>query len=445
MKKHLLLIPALLFSMLGFSQGIEFEHGTWNDVLAKAQQTNKPVFVNVYTSWCGPYKTMSKEIFPLEEVGKVYNANFVCYQVDAEKGEGAEITKHYEVAGYLTYLFIKGDGTLFYIADGAKTAKDFIAISNMALTEMNDPRSIAVWEKEYAEKKNDPTFLLGYIDKRSKLRMSKVSLFDEYLKLIPKEELVSDTVAALYKEGQNLKVNSFAYANLQKNRTRFAARLDSVEINSILFQGIMNTVDEAAKSKNEQLLDTAMIAYSKLPKNAAFMRKDEVYIHYYERTGETDKSLKSLINLTDNTLMKISDDTIVQRDKVHLRNFEKSLKSGAYAKYDSVWIARVRIGSSYQERDEISETLNNIAWQVFRKTSDKNLLQDALRLSKRSVELSPNKSLFLDTYANLLYKLGRKKEAIAKEGDALRYARDVFRSKTYEETIRKMKAGEKTW
>lgn len=179
MKKHLLFIPALLFSMLGFSQGIEFEHGTWKEVLAKAQQTNKPIFVNVYTSWCGPYKTMSKETFPLEEVGKVYNTNFVCYQVDAEKGEGAEITKHYEVAGYLTYLFIKGDGTLFYIADGAKTAKDFIAISNMALTEMNDPRSIIVWEKEYAEKKNDPAFLLGYIDKRSKLRMSKVSLFDE--------------------------------------------------------------------------------------------------------------------------------------------------------------------------------------------------------------------------------------------------------------------------
>lgn len=207
----------------------------------------------------------------------------------------------------------------------------------------------------------------------------------------------------------------------------------------------MNTVDEAAKSKNEQLLDTAMIAYSKLPKNAAFMRKDEVYIHYYESTGETDKALKSLINLTNNTLMKISNDTIIQRDKVHLQNFEKSLKSGAYAKYDSVWIVRARINSSYQERDWVSRTLSNIAWEVFRKTSDKNLLQDALCLSKRSVELSPNNSVFLNMYANLLYKLGRKKEAIAIEGEVYRHSRDVFRYKTYKETIRKMKAGEKTW
>ena len=94
MKKLLLIIPALLFSMLGFSQGIEFEHGTWKEVLAKAQQTNKPIFVDVYTTWCGPCKMMDKDIFPLETVGKAYNAGFVCYHLDAEKGEGIEVAKN---------------------------------------------------------------------------------------------------------------------------------------------------------------------------------------------------------------------------------------------------------------------------------------------------------------------------------------------------------------
>src|SRR5674476_369222 len=137
MKKQLLIISVLFFSVLGFSQGIEFEHGSWKEVLEKAKQTSKPIFIDVYTSWCGPCKKMSKDIFPLAEVGKVYNANFVCYQIDAEKGEGIEIAKKYEVRSFPTYLFIKADGRLFYNAVGSMEAKDFIALSNKALTEMN--------------------------------------------------------------------------------------------------------------------------------------------------------------------------------------------------------------------------------------------------------------------------------------------------------------------
>jgi len=84
-KKQLIIIASFLFSISGFSQGIEFEPGSWKEVLEKAQQTNKPIFVDVYTSWCGPCKKMSKDIFPLAEVGKVYNENLICYQVDDRK------------------------------------------------------------------------------------------------------------------------------------------------------------------------------------------------------------------------------------------------------------------------------------------------------------------------------------------------------------------------
>jgi len=140
MKKQLIIISALLFSLLGFSQGIEFEHGTWKEVLEKAKQTNKPIFVDVYTSWCGPCKKMSKDIFPIEEVGKVYNTNFVCYQMDAEKGEGIAVAKKYEVMSYPTYLFIKSDGTLFSRSVGSMDAEKFIAVSKTAIADINDPK-----------------------------------------------------------------------------------------------------------------------------------------------------------------------------------------------------------------------------------------------------------------------------------------------------------------
>ncbi len=50
----------------------------------------------------------------------------------------------------------------------------------------------------------------------------------------------------------------------------------------------------------------------------------------------------------------------------------------------------------------------------------------------------------MDTYANLLYKLGRKTEAIAKETEALALAESADK-KSYQETLDKMKSGTKTW
>ena len=99
------------------------------------------------------------------------------------------------------------------------------------------------------------------------------------------------------------------------------------------------------------------------------------------------------------------------------------------------------------ESDRISLTLNNNAWTAFEKSTDKKVLQDALNWSKRSLEIAPDNSMILDTYANLLYKLGQNEEAIKYEELAL--SSDAKKGmKTNEgkvETLRKMKAGEKTW
>ena len=68
--------------------GIKFFEGSWEEVLAEAKKQNKPVFVDAYTSWCGPCKWMAKNIFTLESIGEFFNKNFVNYKFNMEKGEG---------------------------------------------------------------------------------------------------------------------------------------------------------------------------------------------------------------------------------------------------------------------------------------------------------------------------------------------------------------------
>lgn len=165
---------------------------------------------------------------------------------------------------------------------------------------------------------------------------------------------------------------------------------------------------------------------------------------YYQRTGESDLYVKYAAGYCNDKLMKMSPDSIFQMDKNTLQIFENQVKSGVLVKLDTAQIAKIKKHLEHGERDRISMTLNNIAWEMFQKVSDVNTLQDALRWSDRSLELTPNNPMWLDTYANLLYKLGQKEEAIAKEEEALRYA-DKKNSEGFQETLGKMKAGEKTW
>ena len=459
MKKQLFIISALLFSLFAFSQGIQFEHGTWKEVLQKAQQTNKPIFIDVYTSWCGPCRMMSQNVFPLVEVGKAYNANFICYQVDAEKGDGIEIAGKYEVKTFPTYLFLKADGERFYNALGAMETTNFIALSNKALTALNDSKPIDVWEKEYSTRKNDTTFMINYMKKRSDQGLSNSQQFEDYLKLLSERERTSPTSLDMYytlcsKRNNILKINSLTYTNLQKNKGLFYNRWGSqAALDQLLFSYILNSLNEAGATKNKRLLDSVVTAYDSIPKKylspMTFLYRDELYTSYYAKTGEMKYYMEYATRFCNNYLMKVTNDTIVQKDKANFQIFKKGEKEYP-ANTDSSLLAQMRYYFANMERIRVCQSIMNVAWVVQQEISDKKTLQNALIWSKRSLEFMPENSGCLNVYANLLYKLGKQKLAIAKEEEALmsaNKAENIFQMKRkgIEQTLTKMKAGEKTW
>ena len=444
MKKQLLIISALFISMLSFSQGIVFEKGTWKQILTKAKQTNKPIFVDVYSSWYEPSKKMNNEVFTLDEVGKVYNANFVCYQIDAVKGEGIEFVKKYDVKYYPTFLFIKPDGTLFSREVGTMHSSDFIKAPKTALDDLKDPKPMVVWDKEYPAKKNDPVFLLDYINKRDKRGETITELFNEYLAVLPEERRTSDMIVDFYNKARYLNANSLAYKNLMKNKVKFFQKMNET-VYIFLYEGVMNSVSVAAKTKDEQLLNSAIEALDQIPKSTARSSKEVFYMEYYWTTKDWTQYLKYATTYCNDQLMNISLDSISISDKATYDQLVKDVSSGKLTKQnDSIFLAQLKVITKYIKRDLISEKLNNIAWEVFLKISDVKGLQNALRWSKRSLEIYPKNPAWMDTYANLLYKLGQKEEAVAIEQEALNLV-TKDKSEGFKNTLQKMKTGEKTW
>jgi|GEM_PF-2396198 len=85
-----------------------------------------------------------------------------------------------------------------------------------------------------------------------------------------------------------------------------------------------------------------------------------------------------------------------------------------------------------------AELHNKFAWQV---SLSKARLDEGLAASERSLELSPENPMYLDTKAELLFQMKRDKEALAAMDRALKQDPD---NEYYERQIERMKAGKRS-
>lgn len=106
--------------------GIDFWEGSFAEALARAEKEGKNVFLDCYTSWCGPCRMMATKVFTRADVGEYFNKHFVCIKVDMEQGEGPALAKRYEVKAYPTMLFLNPNGDVLNTVRGSRSAEMLI-------------------------------------------------------------------------------------------------------------------------------------------------------------------------------------------------------------------------------------------------------------------------------------------------------------------------------
>jgi|GEM_PF-4159750 len=282
--------------------------------------------------------------------------------------------------------------------------------------------------------------------KRETLGFSNASLMDEYIVLLPEDQRTSDVIVAFYKkDGYFLNVTSEAYKNLKVNEAIFLEK--QLPIGNMMGSSIVTTITNAAKTKDEKQLNAAIAAYEILPQITKDVSSLEaLYMIYYKETKDNDNYVKYASQLAGKR-MKTTDVELAEKSKASVVKFEEDAKAGKFGQLDAEKYAQGKEYFETIDKNKIMFGLNENASDVFTRSTDKNVLKLALTWSERALQLSPDNSQFLDTNANLLYKLGRKKEAVAQEEKAISLINkeDVEGMNKMTETLRKMKAGEKTW
>lgn len=132
-----LLMVAVVTNAVAQNRSINFEETKeWKKIVKKAKKEKKLIFVDCYTSWCGPCKMLAKNVFTNDEVADFFNKNFVNAKYDMEKdADGVVLKKQFNVKMFPTLVFIDpssgeavhrmvGAGSPDWLITGAKLAME---------------------------------------------------------------------------------------------------------------------------------------------------------------------------------------------------------------------------------------------------------------------------------------------------------------------------------
>lgn len=407
MKKILLFLLILPFAVIGQEKGITFEHGlNWSQIKEKAKKENKFIFVDLFTTWCGPCKYMSATVFPQTKVGDFFNSKFVNTKIQMDKTdkdseevkawyeEAERFGKDYKIAAYPTFLIFNPQGELVHRMVGGGDADEFIERSKDALKPETQYYALL---KAFNENPTD-------LSLAHRMVRAANTAYDEATVTQAEDIIISHT------KPENLTKECAAYlvANTRTSRSKaFELLRDNPEkIDALL---------EKNGAANRVLATVAI--------NEVLGTKIDF------NTEPNWEALKTEIS-----------------DKYTNINFDpifKLMKAQYYVQSRN-WSSLTNIVDSYLTSEDLnSNQLNSYAWEIFENSTDAACLDAALKWSKRAVEQDV-KSAYLDTYANLLYKKGDKINAIKWQEEALSLATEGEQD-NYQDTLAKMKSDIPTW
>lgn len=355
MKKILIAVFSLLALQQVFAQsGIEFKQ-SWKEALAIAAKEKKLIFMDAYTTWCGPCKKLSKEVFPNEMVGEFFNKNFVSLKMDMEKGEGIALAEKFEVNVYPTLLFLNAYGEIVHRTAGFHNAEQLIELGGRAL---NPAGTLAAMQQRFDGGERDPDFLAEYAILRFEaMDNSHQPVAEAYLQT-QKDWSSEVNRKFIFRMVENTESPMFDY--LVKNRKAFEEIFGEREVAGRVEELIYGSIYALGEAPELEKVDAVFAkAY---PEKAAYLSARYRMRHYLEQEN--------------------------------IEGFAK---------------AAVDYFKKFPSNDP--QELNEVAWTFYEVVESKKMLKKAVKWAKQSVKLE-NAYYNNDTVAALYYKLGKKKKGV---------------------------------
>lgn len=418
------------------SQGIDFDDSlSWTDIKAKAKAEHKLIFIDCYASWCGPCKMMERDVYPDAKVGAAVNAGFISVKVQFDRTEKDDartkrwyedadsINTQYGIGAFPSLLILSPDAQPIKKEVGYKSPAAFIAFVESA----KDPKS-QYWSM--AQKYKDG----GLSEDELFHLMDQANAFGDR----PLATEVATAIKTRYIDGVTgdacLTKKYLLFYNSNPGLFHFSDPMTRVFIDRA------DTIDKTYRKGLSYDIISGQV--------------DRVIIQpSLWRDGKPVTATPDWGHLRKVIADSTRGDWAVRMDYLARLDFYKRVKNWAAFVDTREQVLRAFPPKPTGGRDGDLTALNADAWSVFEACDNPALLKKALAWSDRVVTEGAKIDIIadcMDTRANLLYKLGRKKEAVQYEeqsiaaeekarGEKLKADDDMMKN------LEKMKQGEPTW
>ena len=440
--------------------GIHFEQGlSWTQVKEKAKSEHKYIFVDCFASWCGPCKAMDKDVYLDERVGKFMNQNFVSLKMQMDiasqdndlikmpYSDSHSIMQEYNVNVFPTFLFFTPKGEIVHREIGYKNVAGFIGISTNA---MNPDKQYYSLLAKYNQGNLDTAYMKGLARTANTLGYKELAgkIADVYINRLPEDYLYTpDNIWFMIEFTSTSKDRGFSvFRNHADEIHKSVNEIDAENLKGILENIIYK--EEIAPYVNSRnggpdwsKMELNSKKYDSLGEEAYKTHKPGiVFTSAIEPALKKDPDWSKILPVIKKQHAGKGEEFLVGSSVVYYLN--SGLVSGASNDCKNFMASATYYFQKYYSH-LTADPLNTWAWTIFQRSADKKELSTALVWSDSCLKLSPKPDAgYFDTYANLLYKLGKSEDALNWEKKAIVLAPD---DKAIQDNFSKMKNSERTW
>lgn len=236
---------------LSLGQGIAFFQGTWEEAQEKAKAEEKPIFVDAFTTWCGPCKVMAQNVFPDPQVGALFNSNYVCIKIDMEGEEGLRFQKTYPVSAFPTLYFIDFDGSVLKKVIGAQRVDGFLSIGKSVLESIDRSKG---YEEAYNKGGRDANLIYNYIRSLNRSGKPSLRIVNDYLRGV--SDFTSEiNLKIIYEAAQE--ADSRVFDLLIQYKKELTGLYSADQIESRIYSACLKTALKGLAMQSDELVEDA--------------------------------------------------------------------------------------------------------------------------------------------------------------------------------------------
>jgi Thioredoxin-like len=445
MKKITTLSVLLLLSFSVFAQ-VVFENLSYDGALQRSKETGKLVFLQFESVGCEQCNEVADKAFENKKLSETLEQTFICIKISADHPDRNKVASLYNKSndGFGS-MFIASDGTLIHNYPRSTTRSDsYQQEIDKALTKAGEGMRVSALEKEYREGNKIPALMELLIRTKKTLNLETDSLLQEYVSLLPADSLMSIRTLLFITEMAPV-IGSKADSLLKKNYSVFIAAWSKMSLavrvginNRIIYKSMQKAIREKNESYAYRIAAFTRRTYDN-NLQAGQKAYDSKLIDYYRQTNDTINYLIRSVYYYDNYYMTVSVDSIKRKDSLNMKSlFEKQI---AMSEKNRNTVTNKKVIQYAPIVQNFTRDLNNAAFSFYQMTNDPLHLAKALQWSVRANEFSESYEA-MDTHAHLLYKTGKKQEAIEWESRAIALKKKRgFDTKNLDKELSDMKTG----